>query len=178
MIPAPTKQPPHSRKAKVSAKRPQNDRPTPAPLPLSQREQQVCEYLSQRMSFEAIANHLNLSPAAAREYHRRALDKRQRMSAPAPLEQGDCSTAAEPELAVAKVPCDRPSVEAPVLVERPNAIDLCVSSLFVMGKPFTTWRSLNPQTTISELPRHPFRRKTFSRLTRRTGVGFRVALAS
>jgi hypothetical protein len=51
------------------------------------REQQVCECFSQRMTFETIANHLGMSPAAAREYHRRALDKRQRTIAH--LDQGE-----------------------------------------------------------------------------------------
>jgi DNA-binding CsgD family transcriptional regulator len=117
MIPAPTKHQPHSRKSKATpplgkspANRPQNDRPASAPLPLSQREQQVCECFSQRMTFETIANHLALSPAAAKEYYRRALSKRQRTIALASLEQGDSSAPrvrnalANPEPAVAEQP--------------------------------------------------------------------------
>jgi DNA-binding CsgD family transcriptional regulator len=111
----PAPQPPRPIKAKATlpsakapAQRSQNDRPTSAPLPLSQREQQVCESLSQGMSFEAIARHLNCSPTAARAYHRRALDKRQRTIALASLEQGDSSAPndrkakAQPEPALAE----------------------------------------------------------------------------
>jgi Bacterial regulatory proteins, luxR family len=128
-----------------------NDRPTPAPLPLSSREQQVCEYLSQGVTFEAIARHISCSPAAARAYHRRALDSQ----------------------------FHSPAIDAPVLLERPNPLDLCVPSLFVEGDCVATRRSPISQTTITEFSsRPPRRRKRTSRRSRRTGVGDRVALAS
>ncbi len=182
---------------------PSLDRLTPAPLPLSQREQQVCDYLSQRMTFEAIARHLSCSPAAARAYHRRALSKRQRTIALAPLEQGESyarrlrNATAKPEPALAKQPCDRPAsppasickrspfhspaVGALALRERPSSLDLCVPSLFVMGESvttgqkFSTQRSPIPQTTTTEAPCHPRRRKSTSRRFRWAGVGDRVA---
>ncbi len=233
--PTPAPQPPYLRKSKPSlpsakalANRSQNDHHASDPLPLSQREQQVCEYLSQGLSFEAIANHLNCSPAAARAYYRRALSKRQRTIALASHEQGDSSAprvrkaTAKPELALAKVPqmhrgncrsgdersphqrpslvsesfaprvrpssalasiCERspfhsPAVDVSALLERPNSLDLCVSSLFVKGNSVTTGRSHSFQTTITDHPPRPRRRKLTSRRSRYAGVGFRVAIAS
>lgn len=227
MIPTPAPQPPYLRKAKASppsaiapANRSQNDRPAPAPhpphsrkakrsqndrtasvsLPLSQREQQVCEYLSQGISFEAIANHLSLSPAAARAYYRRALSKRQRTIASASLEQGDSSaprvrsTAAKPELAVdlgsgyldvrtckiniLKIAESLQSLERKHRTNStPDQIKALEGDESAKGWDFVG-RSPNPQTTITELPRHLRLRKPYSRRTRRTGVGFRLALAS
>lgn len=205
LTPAP--QPPYLRKAKAclppgkaSAKRSQNDRTASAPLPLSPREQQVCEYLSEGMSFELIANRLGLSPAAARAYYRRALSKRQRTIASAPLEQGDSSaprvrsTAAKPELAV-----DLGSGYLDVRTCKINILKIAESLQSLEGKHRTNstpdqikalegdesakgWefvgRSPFSQTTISEPPCHPFRRKSTSRRSRPTGFGFRVALAS
>jgi DNA-binding CsgD family transcriptional regulator len=63
---------------KANAQRLKIDRPSSAPLPLSQREQQVCEYLSDGLTFEVIARHLGFSPAAAKEYYSRALSKLER----------------------------------------------------------------------------------------------------
>jgi DNA-binding CsgD family transcriptional regulator len=136
-------QPLHSRKTKAlppgkaPANRSQNDRPTPAPLPLSEREQQVCEYLAQGTTFEAIARHLSCSPAAARAYHRRALSKRQRTIA-----------SAAPKPALAEPPHGR---VASALRSRPSPLELLLPSLFVTGELVPSDRSLLKR----QLPTHP-----------------------
>jgi DNA-binding CsgD family transcriptional regulator len=176
--PTPTNRSPHPSNA--SAKRPPNDRTTSASLPLSQREQQVCENLSQGRTFEAIARDLGFSQASAKEYYRRALDKHQRTIALTPLEQSDRPTPAQPKPTSAEPPGDRPSS---VRLERPNPLDLCVPDLFVTGEPValgqksSKLRSHSPQTTITD-PRHPRRRNRPSRCNRRAGVGDRMAAAS
>jgi DNA-binding CsgD family transcriptional regulator len=194
MVPRPAKATP------PPANRSQNDRTASAPLPLSPREQQVCDYLSQGSTFEAIARDLSCSPAAARAYHRRALDKHQRTIALASHEQNDGSTPsdrlalAKPEPAIAEQshrrlaialpsrceqkPFHRPAVEAPALLEHTNPLDLCVSSLFVTGIPVATGGVSFSQTTITDPPRHPRRRKCSSRRNRWAGVGFCAAAAS
>jgi DNA-binding CsgD family transcriptional regulator len=150
------------------AKRSPNDRRASAPLPLSEREQQVCEYLSQGMSFETIARHLNCSPAAARAYHRRALSKRQRMIALAADEHGDHSPTAQPKSA--EQPGDR---RVSVRRECPNPLDL-VTDFSLPGQSVTTGRSPNPQTTITDRPPHP-RRKRSSRRNGWAGEGDHMA---
>ena len=128
---------------KAPAQRLKSDRP-PSALPLSQREQQVCDSRSQGLSFGAIADRLGCSQAGAKEYYRCALGKLERSpesaSTSAPLEPKDRSTTAKPELAIAEPShqcpasalaslCERtvfhpPAVEAPALLERPNPLDL------------------------------------------------------
>jgi DNA-binding CsgD family transcriptional regulator len=62
---------------KATAQRPKEDLPASA-LPLSPREQQVIAQRNQGLTFDAIANRLGCSLAAAKEYHRRALVKNKR----------------------------------------------------------------------------------------------------
>ncbi len=175
MIPTLSKRSPQATPSpgKAPALLSQTDRLTPAPLSLSPREQQVCEYLSQGVSFEAIARHLSCSPAAARAYHRRALSKHQRTIALASLEQGDsyapsdrtASATLEPAIAeqlhrrLASAPaalCERklrpqnapfhsPAVEAGALLERPSSLDLYLPSLFVTGESVTTGQKFSTQ---------------------------------
>jgi DNA-binding CsgD family transcriptional regulator len=168
--------------SKAPAKRLKDDRPASAPLPLSPREQEVCQYLGQGTTFEAIAKRLGCSLSTVQEHYDRALAKVQRSPelalTPAPLEHcyssapSDRPATAQPKPAIAEQARSR---IASALRERPSPLDLCVSSLFVTGIPVATGGVSFSQTTITDLPRHPRRRKCSSRRNRWAGVGDRLA---